>query len=88
MRTFHKQGTFWTNIDNIIETPLFVSSELTSMIQLADLCSYALRRYIENGETTLFELIYPKGDRKDGKCVGIRHFTEPVCTCEICKNHS
>ncbi len=88
MRIFHEQGTFWTNINNIIETPLFVNSELTGMIQLADLCSFALRRYVENNEDTLFKLIFPKGDRKDGKCVGIRHFTEPTCNCEICKNHS
>jgi hypothetical protein len=27
-------------IDNIIETPLFVDSRLTRMVQIADLCSY------------------------------------------------
>lgn len=88
MRTFHKQGTFWTGIYNIIETPLFVNSELTSMVQLADLCSYAIRRYLENSETFLFKHIYNKGDRKDGKCVGIRHFTDQNCHCLICTNHS
>ena len=50
MRKFHRKGTFWTSIHNIIETPLFVDSELTSMVQIADLCGYALRRYLENGE--------------------------------------
>ena len=36
-----------------IETPLFVSSELTSFIQLTDVCVFALRRYLEKSETTL-----------------------------------
>lgn len=47
MKQFHLQGTLWTKISNIIETPLFVDSELTSMVQIADLCSYALRRFVE-----------------------------------------
>jgi len=40
MKQFHKNGTFWTKVLNIIETPLFVNSELTAMIQLADVCAY------------------------------------------------
>jgi len=56
------------------------------MVQVADLCSYALRRYLENNETGLFEKIFPRADRKDGKVVGVRHFTNPTkpCTCKIC----
>src|SRR3990172_11318350 len=38
MNRFRKSGTLWTKIDRIIETPLFVNSELTSMIQIADIC--------------------------------------------------
>jgi hypothetical protein len=40
MRKFHVQGTVWTKIPQIIETPLFVDSSLTSMIQIADFCAY------------------------------------------------
>jgi len=36
MKHFHNQGTFWTKIKHIIETPLFVDSQLTSMVQIAD----------------------------------------------------
>jgi hypothetical protein len=39
MKTFHNKGTLFTEVDYIIETPLFVSSELTSMVQLADVCA-------------------------------------------------
>jgi hypothetical protein len=59
MRRFHSQGTLFTTIERIIETPLFVDSRLTSMVQIADLCSYALRRYLENQETDLFTLCSP-----------------------------
>jgi Protein of unknown function (DUF3800) len=87
MKKFHQSGTLWTSIENIIETPLFVDSSLTSMIQLADLCSYALRRYCENGEEELFKLIFSRADRKDGTVVGVRHFAPSGCECLICKNH-
>ena len=87
MRNFHAKGTLWTNIERIIETPFFVDSQLTSMVQIADLCSYALRRYLENGETLLFEKIYSRADRKHGRTGGVRHFTAPTCQCEICKFH-
>ena len=55
MKKFHVTGTLWTTLDNIIETPLFVDSGLTGMVQIADLCGYALRRYLENKEDGLFD---------------------------------
>ena len=85
MKAFHLSGTHWTRITNIIDTPLFVSSELTSMVQLADLCSYALRRYLENAETNnLFSPIYKRADTKGSVVVGVRHFTKSSCPCDIC----
>lgn len=88
MKKFHQTGTFWTTIHNIIETPLFVDSQLTSMIQLADVCSYSIRRYLEKGETDLFNEVFKVADKlKSGKVVGIRHFTAHTCTCIICKAH-
>lgn len=84
MKRFHTNGTLWTNLKNIIETPLFVNSELTGMVQIADLCAYALRRYIENDESELFDLVFQRADRKDGMVVGVRHFTNAGCLCKIC----
>lgn len=86
MKQFQNKGTLWTDIINIIETPLFVNSELTSMIQIADLCSYSLRRYLENFEDELFNNIFVRADRKDNMVVGIRHFTEQSCNCKICSS--
>ncbi|MGD0655675.1 MAG: DUF3800 domain-containing protein [Thermoguttaceae bacterium] len=87
MREFHHKGTFWTEIKGIIETPLFVDSQLTCMVQIADLCAYALRRYLENRETELFDLIFQRADRKDDIVVGVRHYTAPSCACKICLSH-
>lgn len=87
MKHFHQAGTIWTSIENIVEIPFYVDSELTSMVQLADLCSYGIRRYLDNGEDYIFKEIFKRVDTKDGKTVGIRHFTSKECGCEICKSH-
>ncbi|HEX2788255.1 MAG TPA: DUF3800 domain-containing protein [Ignavibacteria bacterium] len=88
MKQFYSKGTLWTNIEKIIETPLFVNSELTSMIQIADVCAYSIRRYLENDETELFDEIYKRADRKkNGVVVGIRHFSNSSCKCQICASH-
>ena len=87
MRSFHAGGTLWTSVHCIIETPLFVDSELTRMIQIADLCAYALRRYLENDETWLFEPIFGRADRIGEVAVGVRHFSPPDCDCAICEAH-
>ena len=87
MKDFRKNGTLWTNVSNILETPLFVNSELTSMIQVADLCCYFLRRYVEKEEIEMFDEIIKRADTKDGIMVGVRHFTSASCKCFICENH-
>jgi hypothetical protein len=88
MREFHRHGTQWLlEINQIIETPLFVDSQLTSMIQIADLCGYAIRRYVENNEDELFDIIFVRADRIRQTVVGVRHFTGPECKCKICKAH-
>ncbi|WP_394370601.1 DUF3800 domain-containing protein [Dawidia soli] len=70
-----------------METPLFVDSQLTSMVQLADVCSYSIRRYLEKSEDTLFNEIFKVADKKNGKVVGARHFTMNHCTCKVCQAH-
>lgn len=87
MKRFLRKGTLWTDIENLVETPLFVDSQLTSMVQVADLCSYALRRYLENDENELFDLIFERADRRNDVVVGVRHFTDLSCSCRICQAH-
>jgi len=87
MKRFHASGTLWTGIHSLIETPLFVDSQLTGMIQVADLCGYALRRYLENNEALLFDQVFQRADRIGPTVVGVRHFTKLTCTCNICAGH-
>ena len=87
-RKFHAEGTLYRQITNIVETPLFVDSTLTSMIQMADLCSFALRRLLDNGEGELWDLVEPRADNVNGRCVGVRHFTgRRPCACRVCTAH-
>ncbi|MEI8078621.1 MAG: DUF3800 domain-containing protein [bacterium] len=87
MKRFHRAGTLWTGIKSLIETPLYVDSQLTSMIQIADLCGYIRRRYVENNETDLFDLVFQRADRVGPTVVGVRHFTKLTCSCRICAAH-
>lgn len=87
-RKFHVDGTFFREINNIVETPLFVDSELTSMIQMADLAAYALRRFLERGEQDLWNALRPRVDELNGLHVGVRHYTgKQDCNCRICTDH-
>ncbi|OYX92925.1 MAG: hypothetical protein B7Y78_09405 [Caulobacter sp. 35-67-4] len=88
MRRFHEEGTIWAKIHHINETPLFVDSKLTRMVQIADLCSYAIRRFVENSENTLLESILTRADTVDRVAVGARHYTSLNCTCLICNAHT
>ena len=88
MRQFHTQVTLWAKVDRIIETPLFVDSSLTGMVQMADLCAYATRRFFENGEEDLFNRIFSRFDQASGKIVGIRHTVGgKSCPCKVCAGH-
>ena len=85
-RDYLQRGTQYQPIQKVIETPLFVDSKLTSMVQVADLCAYALRRYLEKEEKNLFDQIIKRADKKDGKIVGVRHYKNYPCGCLICKS--
>jgi Protein of unknown function (DUF3800) len=71
-------------VDRIIEAPFFLDSRSNSGVQAADLCAFALRRYLENGERQRFETILPKFYRIGGRLCGLRHLTAPGCNCLIC----
>lgn len=87
-RRFHRGGTAYSTIDRIVETPLFVDSQLTLMVQMADLCSYAVRRFFENSEEDLFDRVYSRFDRLNGTLVGLRHYTgRRTCRCRVCIDH-
>lgn len=90
--SFRDHGHPWGKLKNIVETPFFVDSSLASAIQLADLCAYALRRYVEKPsragsfEEKNFLRIAERFERSDGKLHGLRHYTRRgSCSCRICQ---
>lgn len=86
-RKFHRDGTFWREITNIVENPLFVDSVLTSMVQIADVVAYTVRRYYDNAERDHFEGLLLRVDRVRGTYVGARHdVSKQRCQCLICVN--
>lgn len=62
-----------------------VDSKLTSMVQMADLCGFAVRRYFENNETDLFDRIFSRFDRTPKGIVGIHHHAHTECQCKVCR---
>lgn len=87
MYRYHSEGTMFTErVTRIIETPLFVNSSLTGMVQIADMCAYATRRYFEKEETDLFNRFYSRFHRSGAYLTGIRHYRGNIsCHCRVCQ---
>lgn len=80
-QTEHYRG----GVDRIIESPFFLDSRANAGVQVADLCAFALRRYLENQEEERFAAIFHKFHRAaDGGLCGLKHLTSAGCACKIC----
>jgi len=84
LRRFQERASFRGGVDRVIEAPFFLDSKSNSGVQVADLCAYALRRYLENQEQEQFRVIFSKFHRARGGLSGLGHFTEEGCGCLIC----
>ena len=84
LRNFQRRDGLRGGVDRIIEAPFFLDSQSNSGVQVADLCCYAVRRYVENGENEAFRTIFSKFYRVEGRLCGLRHISAPACTCSIC----
>lgn len=86
-KNFRADGHRWGRIHNIAEVPLFVDSKATRLIQCADLIAYAVRRYVENGDSAFFDIIAHKFDAEGGVLHGLTHYAPAgaVCSCIACR---
>ncbi len=89
---FRASGHQWGSLQHVIETPFFVDSKMVSGIQLADVCAYALRRYVAKDgragshEEKQFLRIFHKFDRAGPKLHGLRHYCSArTCDCLVCQ---
>ena len=83
---FRTLGTQWNVIQNLADTPLFVNSQASRMIQLADHVAYAVFRRYESGDTQYLDLIASKFDAEDGIVHGLAHkeHSNRQCMCFAC----
>ncbi len=81
------EGNRWGSYDmNICEVPLFIDSQASRIVQLADHIAYAVFRYYQADDMSYFKVIENKFDQKDNVIVGLLHLqrNNPSCTCPAC----
>jgi hypothetical protein len=72
-RNFRTLGTQWGDIRHLAETPLFVDSRASRLVQLADHVAYATFRRYNAGDSQYFDIISSKFDSHDGVIHGLVH---------------
>lgn len=84
---FRTNGHRWGKLYNLCDVPLFVDSKATRMIQYSDLVAHATRRYFENGDASLFDIIAPSFDSFGSVTHGLVHRVPPgaICACMSCR---
>lgn len=91
---FRSTGHPWGKMTHVIESPFFIDSKKASGVQVVDLCTYAVRRYVEYGlkpgkihEERNFLRIFHKFDRSGPRLHGLRHYCRKgTCPCLICQD--
>ena len=85
-REFRTLGTRWGVIRSLADTPLFVDSRASRVVQLADHVAYAVFRRYNAGDTQYFDVIASKFDSADGIVHGLAHkqTLDPSCMCIAC----
>jgi hypothetical protein len=85
-RQFRRLGTTWGVLRNLADTPLFIDSRASRIVQLADHVAYAVFRRYEHGDTQYFDLIASRFDSADGVVHGLVHrqSADPRCMCLAC----
>ncbi len=85
-RTFRVQGTRWGELRNMAEVPLFVDSQASRIIQIADLGAWAVWRRYEFQDTRYFDKVVSRFDSEGGVLHGLVHFGPrgENCHCPAC----
>jgi len=83
---FRQNGTKYGYLGNVIDIPYFARCHETPMLQLADLCAYAIFRNYEKADSEYLNIILPRVYKTlDGKMFGLKHLTKTrPCSCISC----
>lgn len=89
-RDFRTFGTQWGVLRNLADTPLFVDSRASRVVQLADHVAYAVFRRYNALDTQYFDVIASKFDATEGVVHGLSHkqTIDPNCMCLACASRS
>ena len=86
-RDFRKLGTKWGSIKHIADTPFFVNSKASRIIQLADHIAYSVFRRYNQSDTQYFDIIAHRFFKdENGVIHGLAHKQKvnPQCMCLAC----
>jgi Protein of unknown function (DUF3800) len=83
---FRKIGTRWGSLKNIADTPFFVDSRASRLVQLADHVAYSFFRRYNSGYAQYMDIIASRFDESDGIYHGLshKHADRLSCTCHGC----
>ena len=89
-RDFRVNGTRWGHLRNMAEVPLFVDSQASRNVQLADLLAFSLWRRYERQDLRFFDHIVHKFDADGGVIHGLVHYrdTGERCYCPACMSRN
>jgi hypothetical protein len=85
-REFRRSGTRWGALKNIADTPFFVDSRASRLVQVADHIAYAVFRRYNSGDAQYMDLISSRFDEANGVIHGLVHKHQQAnsCTCPAC----
>ena len=85
-REFRTLGTQWGGIHHLADTPLFIDSRASRLVQLADHVAYAVFRRYNAHDANYIDVISPKFDSVGGVVHGLSHKqrNDPRCMCIAC----
>jgi hypothetical protein len=85
-KEFRKDGTRWGALKNIADTPFFVDSKASRLVQIADHIAHSVFRRYNSGDTQYFDLVAHRFDAVDGVIHGLahKHADAAICTCPGC----
>jgi hypothetical protein len=79
-------GTQWGSLKNIADTPFFVDSRASRLVQIADHVAYSVFRRYNSGDAQYFDIIAHRFDASENIIHGLahKHAERHACTCPAC----
>jgi uncharacterized protein DUF3800 len=83
---FRRVGTQWGVVRNLADTPMFVDSRASRLVQVADHVAYAVFRRFNAGDAQYFDIIASRFDEAEGVIHGLahKHSERQKCVCPSC----